>query len=87
LAVTSSSTPMTSLSFMIRRSTLTILTSVTGPFAEQLLVADLEVDRDELAALVAAAADDLALLRLLLGGIGDNYAAGGLRLGINSICS
>jgi hypothetical protein len=50
-----------------------------GPLAEQHPVADLEVDRDELAVLVAAAradADDLALLRLLLGGIGNNDPAG-----------
>src|SRR5579871_6476696 len=45
----------------------------TRPFAEQDPVADLEVDRDELAALVAAArpnGDDLALRRLFLRGIG-----------------
>src|SRR5829696_6879640 len=49
-----------------------------GPFSEQHLVADLEVDRDQLAGLVATAradGDDLAGLRLLLGGVGDDDAA------------
>src|SRR6266852_2562866 len=58
------------------------------PFAEQDVVADLDVDRDELAALVAAArsnGDDLALLRLLLGGVGNDDATSGLRLGIDSL--
>src|SRR6266404_3636669 len=58
------------------------------PFAEQDAVADLDVDRDELAALVAAArsnGDDLALLRLLLGGVGNDDATSGLRLGIDSL--
>ena len=50
-----------------------------GPFAEQHAVADLEVDRDELAGLVAAAradGDDLALRGLFLGGVGNDDAAG-----------
>src|SRR5256886_8213517 len=58
------------------------------PFAEQDAVADLDVDRNELAALVAAAGsngDDLALLRLLLGGVGNDDATSGLRLGIDSL--
>src|SRR5712671_1685212 len=58
------------------------------PFAEQDAVADLDVDGDELAALVAAArsnGDDLALLWLLLGGVGDDDATRGLRLGIDSL--
>src|SRR6266436_2842920 len=58
------------------------------PFSEQDAVADLDVDRDELAALVAAArsnGDDLALLRLLLGGVGNDDATSGLRLGIDSL--
>src|SRR5690242_17282900 len=57
------------------------------PFTEQDSVAELDVDRDQLAALVTAAGSDgdhLALLRLLLGGIGNDDAAGGFRLGINS---
>src|SRR3984893_6302647 len=58
------------------------------PFAEQDAVADPHVDSDELAALVAAAGsngDDLALLRLLLCGIRNDDAAGGLSLGIDSL--
>jgi hypothetical protein len=58
------------------------------PFAEQDAVADLDVDGDELAALVAAAGsngDDLALLWLLLGGVGNDDATSGLRLGIGSL--
>src|SRR6266487_3066952 len=58
------------------------------PFAEQDTVADLDVDRDELAALVAATGsngDDLALLWLLLGGVGNDDATSGLRLGIDSL--
>ena len=50
-------------------------------FAEQDAVADLDVNRDELAALVAASGANggyLALLRFLLGGVGNDYAAGGL---------
>jgi hypothetical protein len=48
------------------------------PFAEQHAVAGLDVERDELAGFVAAAGadgDDLALLRLFLGGVGDDDAA------------
>src|SRR6266496_3737844 len=58
------------------------------PFAEQDTIADLDVDGDELAALVAAAGsngDDLALLRLLLGGVGNDDATSGLRLGVDSL--
>jgi hypothetical protein len=47
------------------------------PFAEQNAVSDLDVDRDELAALVAPPGPNggnLALLRLLLGGIRNDYA-------------
>src|SRR5215467_1368491 len=57
------------------------------PFAEQHPVARLHVDRDQLAGLVAAAradGDDLAFLRLLLGGVRDDDAAGGLLLGIDA---
>src|SRR5271154_7187407 len=58
------------------------------PFAEQHAVADLDVDRDQLAGLVAATradADDFALGRLFLGGVGDDDAAGGLFLGIDAL--
>src|SRR4029077_16596516 len=58
------------------------------PLAEQHAVADLDVDRDELAALVATArahGDDLALLRFFLGGVGDDDAAGSLCFGIDAL--
>src|SRR5207253_5771140 len=58
------------------------------PFAEQDGIADLDVDGDELAALVASAGsngDDLALLWLLLGGVRNDDATSGLRLGIDSL--
>src|SRR5262249_55362419 len=57
------------------------------PLAEQHLVAGLHVHRDQLAALVASAGadrDDLALLRLLPRGIGNDDAAGGLLLGFDA---
>jgi hypothetical protein len=56
-----------------------------GPLSEQNLVADLDVDRDKLAGLVAPAGadgDDLALLRLLAGGIGNDDPAFGLGFGM-----
>src|SRR5215470_4724837 len=58
------------------------------PLAEQNLVAGPNVDRDQLAVLVASAGpngDDLALHRLLLGSIGNDNAAGGLVLGFNAL--
>jgi len=58
------------------------------PFAEQDAVADLDVNRDELAALVAAPGANggyLALLRFLLGGVGNDYTAGGLCLGFDAL--
>ena len=49
-------------------------------------VADLDVERDDLAGLLGATAgadgQDLALLGLLLGGVGDDEAAGGRLLGL-----
>src|SRR5207302_4000157 len=59
-----------------------------GPFSEQNPVTDLQVDRNELASLVAASrthGDDFALLRFLFGGIGNDDAAGGLFLGIDAL--
>src|SRR5262249_14818281 len=59
-----------------------------GPFAEQHGVADLEVDRDQLAAFVAAArahGDDFALRGLLFRSIGNDDAAGSLFLGIDAL--
>src|SRR5215468_1193670 len=59
-----------------------------GPLAEQHPVADLHVDRDQLAGLVAAAranGDDLALLRLFLRGVGNDDAAGALLFGVDAL--
>src|SRR5262249_3118490 len=58
------------------------------PFAEQHAVAALEIDRDQLASLVATAGpngDNLAFLRLLLGGVGDDDTALGLLLGVDTL--
>src|ERR1700688_5011743 len=57
------------------------------PLAEQHAVADPEVDRDQLAAFIAAArADrrDFALRGLFLGGVGNDDAALGLFLGVET---
>src|SRR2546423_11091488 len=58
-----------------------------GPLAEQHAVADLEVDRDQLPGIVAAArtnGGDFALRGLFLGGIGNDDAASGFVFGINA---
>src|SRR6266581_8133387 len=58
------------------------------PFAEQHAVADLEVDRDQLAGFVPAArADggDFALRGLFLGAVGNDDAALGLLFGIDAL--
>src|ERR1700688_3631260 len=58
------------------------------PFAEQHAVADLEVDRDQLAGFVAAArADrgDLTLRGLFLGGVRNDNAALGLLFGVDTL--
>src|ERR1700683_2570297 len=58
------------------------------PFAEQHAVADLHIDGNELAGLIAAArADggDLALRRLFLGGVRDDDATGRFLLGIDAL--
>src|SRR3954468_2144315 len=58
------------------------------PLAEQNGVADLEVDRDEFAALVTAAradGDDFALARFFFGSVGNDDAAGRLFLGIDAL--
>src|SRR5437868_13236814 len=58
------------------------------PLAKQHALADLEVDRNQFAGLVAAAradSHDLALRGLLLGGVGNNDAARGLLLGIDAL--
>src|SRR3979409_2248570 len=58
------------------------------PFSEQDAVADPEVARDNLAVFIAADrtnSDDLALLRLLHCCVGNDDAAGSLRLGIDAL--
>jgi hypothetical protein len=58
------------------------------PLAEQNPVADLDVERNQLAGLVAAAGpdgSDLALGGLLLGGVRDDDATGSLLLGIDAL--
>src|SRR3954447_17764955 len=57
------------------------------PFAEQDLVAGLDVERAHRAVLrlgAGAGGDDLALLRLLLGGVRDDDPAGRLFLGLDA---
>src|SRR5215510_9792972 len=58
------------------------------PFAEQHAVADLEVDRNQLAGLVAAARPDgnhLTLRGLFLGGVRNDDAAPGLLFGVDAL--
>src|SRR5262249_45320001 len=59
-----------------------------GPFAEQHGVTDLQVDRNQLAALVAAAradSDDFALRGLLFRSVGNDDAAGSFFFGIDAL--
>ena len=70
-----------SSSRMMRYSSPFDLDLGAGVLAEQDLVADLDVERDDLAVVVDLALadrDDLALLRLFLRGVGDDDAALGL---------
>src|ERR1700678_3833310 len=58
------------------------------PLAEQDAVPGLDIERDQLARLIAATradGDDFALGGLFLGGVGDDDAAGGLLLCINAL--
>src|SRR6516165_4516449 len=58
------------------------------PLAKQHAVADLKIDRDQLAALVAAAGasgDDFALGGLFLGRVGNDDAACGLLFGVDPL--
>src|SRR6266852_3275726 len=60
----------------------------TGPLAEQHAVADLEVDRDQLAIFVTAARSDrgdFPLGGLFLGGVGNDDAALGLFFGVDAL--
>src|SRR5947209_19138455 len=59
-----------------------------GPFAEQHAVANLEIDRDQLAGFVAAAwsnGGDFALRGLLLGSVRNDDAASGLLFGVDTL--
>src|SRR6202022_1272441 len=59
-----------------------------GPFAEQHAVADLEIDRNQLAGLVTAARTnrrDFALRRLFLGAVGNDDAASGFVFGTDAL--
>ena len=79
---------MMSLSFMISSSSPSILTSVPDHLPNSTRSPFLTSSGDELAGLVAGAGadgDDFALLRLLLGGVGDDDAAGGLGLGVDAL--
>jgi hypothetical protein len=80
-------TPMMSDSFMISSSSPSILISVPDHLPNRTM-SPLEVDRDELAALVAAAradGDDFALHRLLLGGVRNDDATLGLGVFFNPL--
>ena len=69
---------MMSLSFMIEEILAIDAHLGAGPFAEQNAIAGLDIERDNLAALVAGTGpggDDFAFLRLLLGRVGDDDAA------------
>ena len=86
-AIAPSITPMTSVSFMIRSSSPSILTSVPDHLPNKHAFARFEFDGREFAALVAGAGsdrDDLALLRLLLDGVGNDDAAFRLVVALNA---
>ena len=75
-----STMPMMSASFMIRRSSPSILTSVPDHLPNRIEIARLDVERDQLAAFVARAradGDHLAFLRLFLRGVGNDDPAFG----------
>ena len=81
-------TPMMSISFMIRRSSPSILTSVPDHLPNRTRSPAFTSSGVELAALVAGPGpdgDDLAFLRLLLGGVGDDDAALGLFLAFEAL--
>src|SRR5436190_21249692 len=59
-----------------------------GPLAEQHAIANLDVDGDQLASLVAATwadGDDFALGGLFLGSVGNDNAAGSLLFGVDAL--
>ena len=76
--------PMMSDSFMIRRSSPSSFTSVPDHLPNRMRSPCLDVERHELAGLVAGAGaggDDFALHRLFFGRVGDDNAARGLLFG------
>jgi hypothetical protein len=86
-ATTPSTTPITSDSFMMMRSSPSDLDLCAGPLPEQDAIASLHVERHELAALIASTrpgGDDLSFLRLLLRGIWNDDATLGLLFGIDT---
>ena len=79
---------MMSDSFMIRSSWPSILTSVPDHLPNSTRSPTLMSIGNELAGFVAATradGDDFTLRRLLLGGVGNDDATGGLRFGINTL--
>ena len=73
---------------MIRRSWPSILTSVPDHLPNSTRSPTLMSIGNELAGLVAATradGDDFTLRRLLLGGVGNDDAPGGLRFGVNTL--
>ena len=79
---------MTSLSFMIRYSTPSILTSVPDHFPNRMRSPTLTSSGDQLALLIATArtrANHFALRGLFLRGVRDDDAAGGFLLGIDAL--
>jgi hypothetical protein len=82
-----STMPRRSLSFMITRSWPSIFTSVPDPLPNKDPVPSFHVERDQLALLIPRSGtrgDNLAFLRLLLCGVGNDDAAGGSLLGIDA---
>ena len=78
---------MMSASFMIIRSSPSSLTSVPDHFPNSTRSPALDIERMQLAVLVANAGtdgDDFALHRLFLSRVGDEDAAGGLRLRLDT---
>ena len=80
-AATGSSTPRMSVSFMISRSSPSILTSLPDHLPNRMRSPAFDVDGDALAVVVPGAGadgDDLAFLRLFLGVVGNDDPALGL---------
>ena len=79
---------MMSLSFMIRSSTPSILTSVPDHLPNSTRSPTVKINRDQLARLVAAAwahRGDFALRGFFLGGVGNDDAASGLLVGVDTL--